>query len=60
MTCSVDSKKWIVMSLLDLGAAFDTVDHQVMLRRLENCFGVSANALEWLKHISVTTTSLSA
>ena len=34
--------------LLDLSAAFDTVDHETLLRRLELTFGESGNALSWL------------
>ncbi len=32
--------------LLDLTAAFDTVDHAVLINRLERCAG---SALEWFK-----------
>lgn len=33
--------------LLDLRAAFDTIDHGTLLRRLETSFGIEGNALEW-------------
>ena len=33
--------------LLDLNAAFDTVDHNILLRRLETSFGVTGDALKW-------------
>ena len=33
--------------LLDLSAAFDTVNHDTMLRRLEYSFGIQGKALSW-------------
>ena len=33
--------------MFDLSAAFDTVDHSIMLRRLEISFGIQGAALEW-------------
>ena len=36
------------MVLLDLSTAFDTVEHEVLLRRMESSFGVSGTALLWL------------
>ena len=34
--------------ILDMSAAFDTVDHKILLRRLEESFGVRGQALQWL------------
>ena len=36
-----------VLALLDLSAAFDTVDHNVLLSWLHSKFGISGMALEW-------------
>ena len=33
--------------LLDLSAAFDTVDHCLLLRRLQTSFGISGAPLDW-------------
>ncbi len=34
---------------LDLSAAFDTIDHNIILNRLENFVGSSGSALAWFK-----------
>jgi len=36
-----------VLAILDMTAAFDAVDHSILLRRLERSYGVSVNALNW-------------
>ena len=37
------------MTLIDLSAGFDTIDHTILLRRLGNWFGVGGKALDWFK-----------
>uniref|UniRef100_A0A3B3HCK7 Reverse transcriptase domain-containing protein n=1 Tax=Oryzias latipes TaxID=8090 RepID=A0A3B3HCK7_ORYLA len=42
-----DAGKCSVLLLLDLTAAFDTVDHYILLDRLKNWVGISGSALNW-------------
>ena len=44
---SLDKQQEAVLILLDMTAAFDTVDHQILLSRLNNRFGVTGVALNW-------------
>ena len=36
-----------VLSLLDLSAAFDTIDHDIQIKRLYTTFGCSGAVLDW-------------
>ena len=44
---NLDSQRVTLLVLLDLSAAFDTVDHGVLLNRLNTSFGVRGSALQW-------------
>ena len=46
---SMDDGRVKALTLLDLSAAFDTIDPTILLRRLSNWFGVSEKALDWFK-----------
>ena len=46
---AVDDKKSVIILLLDLSAAFDTVDHTILVSRLANRFGIRDTALNWFR-----------
>ena len=39
----------VLLALLDMSAALDTVDHEILLKRLENTFGISGCVLQWFR-----------
>ena len=45
---SMDAGKVTALTLLDLFAAFDTIDHTILLRRLDDWFGVTGKPLDWV------------
>ena len=46
---SLDNDKAVLMVLLDMSAAFDTVDHDIMLQRLTTSFGIHGSVKSWFR-----------
>jgi len=47
---ALDRGDYAVLTLLDLSAAFDTVDHATLMRRLQITYGISGTALPGSPH----------
>ena len=46
---AIDEGQEVVLVLLDLSSAFDTIDHKVLLDRLHTRYGFSGSVLDWFR-----------
>lgn len=49
MSVKRDAGKLSVLVLLDSSAAFDSVDHKILIDRLQNWIGLSGPVLNWFR-----------
>ena len=49
ISTNMEKKRVTVLTLLDLSAAFDTIDHAALLKLLSSWFGISGIALDWIQ-----------
>ena len=49
MCDAVDAGRSTLLVALDMSAAFDTIEHDTLLKRLDHSFSISGDALKWLK-----------
>ena len=46
---SLNRNERVLLVSLDLSAAFDTIDHQILLARLKHRFGITDRCLQWIR-----------
>ena len=46
---ALDAGSSAILLMLDLSSAFDTIDHDILLSRLCNVYGITGNALDWFR-----------
>ena len=44
---AMDSGRLVLLSLLDLSATFDTLDHDILRQRMSASFGITGKSLQW-------------
>ena len=47
---AMEKKQITAVTIMDLCATFDMVDHDILLTVLKNCFGISSNVLTWFEN----------
>ena len=45
---SLDTGKGVIMLLLDMSTAYDTIDHKLLISTLHHHLGITGNAIKWI------------
>ena len=46
--CALGRQHGVILVKLDLSAAFDTIDHDILAKRLHDRFGIRSKVYDWL------------
>ena len=49
ISLALDNNNDVILVLLDLSSACDMVNHQILLKRLQDRYGIYGAVLDWLK-----------
>ena len=63
---ALDSGNLVMLTLLDLSAAFDSVDHDTLLKRLHTTYGLDGQVINWfvsylsgcVQHVRISATTI--
>ena len=58
MLLAMDKRMCVMLVMLDLSAAFDTVNHETLLHRMETEYGITGHALHWIESYFANRTQL--
>ena len=47
--CAADRQHVTLLALLDLSTAFDCVDHDILIRRLQRSYGIGGSVIAWIQ-----------